>query len=150
MRVNKLVTMAGFCAISLFSSSAMAQLWVKNCATNQCLDATTADPNGKVQVSDCDTSKKAQQWDANRGILPSPIRNAYFEQQCLDMHETVDGFEVVTNSCNGQQNQNWHFVPNGYEGPIENAKFLGQCLTVADDGTVTPAGCNGESMWVTT
>lgn len=150
MQVNKLVTMAGFCAISLFSSSAMAQLWVKNCATNQCLDATTDAPNGRVQVSDCDTSKKAQQWYATSGIVPSPIQNAYegFDKPCLDMSEAaVGGFQAITNSCDKtKQAQNWYFAKNGHEGPIENGYFSGQCLTVADDGTVTPAGCNGERL----
>ena len=146
MRLKKLVPMVGFCAVSCFSSSVIAQLWVKNCATNQCLDATTADPNGKVQVSECNTNLKAQEWYANRGLLPSPISNAYFEQQCLDMHEAVvGGFEAVTNPCDDTKHaQNWHFVPNGYDGPIENGYYSGQCLTVANDGAVTPAGCNGE------
>jgi len=146
MHLKKLVPIVGFCAVSLFSNAAMAQLWSKNCATNQCLDATTGKTNGSVQVSDCDTSKKAQQWYANRGILPSSIENAYFKQQCLDMHEVVvGGFEVVTNKCDDNlKAQKWDFVPNGYDGQIGNAYFSGQCLTVAKDGTVTPAQCNGD------
>ncbi|RKZ35740.1 MAG: hypothetical protein DRQ49_18920 [Gammaproteobacteria bacterium] len=146
MHLKKLVPIVGFCAVSLFSNAAMAQLWSKNCATNQCLDATTGKTNGSVQVSDCDTSKKAQQWYANRGILPSSIENAYFKQQCLDMHKVVvGGFEVVTNKCDDNlKAQKWDFVPNGSDGQIGNAYFSGQCLTVAKDGTVTPAQCNGD------
>jgi hypothetical protein len=145
MRLKKLVPIVGFCTVSVLSSSAMAQLWVKNCAVDKCLDAMTVDTNGKVQVSDCTTSKKAQQWYVN-GILPSPIRNAHFERQCLGMQEVVvGGFEVVINDCKDESKaRKWNFALNGHQAPIENDYFSGQCLTVANDGTVTPMGCNGD------
>lgn len=145
MHLRKLVPIVGFCAVSLFSSSAMAQLWAKNCATNQCLDATTGNTNGMVQVSDCDTSKMAQQWHQNS---PSAERleNAYdgFEKPCLDMNAETS---VVTNKCRELEAQKWTFADNGQVAPIQNQYWNegNQCVEVeAVSNTVTAAKCNKE------
>ena len=147
MRLKKLVIpIVGFCAVSGFSSSAMAQLWAKNCVANQCLDATTADPNGKVQVSDCDTSKKTQQWHQNSPWMER-LQNAHFET-CLDM---ISATSVVTNKCNkAYRAQKWAFAENGQVGPIQNQYWKDgkgdQCLVVADGGAVTAEPCNDKSL----
>jgi hypothetical protein len=147
MRLKKFVPMVGFCAFSLLSSSAMAQLWAVNCEKNQCLDATTQNSNGKVQVSNCDPKKIGQQWFAEASVQPSPIQNAYegFGKPCLDM--TVKN-QVVTNACQSYlKAQLWYFAPNGSADTIENGYFRGQCLTVKDDSTVTSASCNQSQRW---
>jgi hypothetical protein len=148
MRLKKVVPIVGFCAVSFISSSAMAELWAVNCAKQQCLDATTGNPNGKVQVSDCTKSKKAQGWDAQASEKPSLIPNAYkgFGKPCLDIYVKGDPTQnrVVTNRCNSRlQAQLWNFAPNGQVGPIDNY-YTQQCLTVASDSTVIPTECNGE------
>ena len=144
MHLKKLVVpIVGLCAISGFSSPATAQLWAKNCVTNQCLDATTADPNGPVQVSDCDTSKKAQQWHQNSPGTKR-LQNAYegFGKPCLDMNAETS---VVTNKCQKWLNaQKWAFADNGQVGPIKN-KYWGKCLVVGDNNTVTVETCNDKS-----
>jgi hypothetical protein len=146
MHLKKLVPIVGFCAVSLFSSSAMAQLWAKNCATNQCLDATTKATNGMVQVSDCDTSKIAQQWHQN-SPWTKRLQNAYegFGKPCLDMNAETS---VVTNRCNkGLRSQKWTFADNGQVAPIQNQywnKGNTGCIVVGQDGKVTAAKCNGD------
>jgi hypothetical protein len=151
MRLKKLVPMVGFCAVSFLSSSAMAELWAVNCAKQQCLDATTGNINGMVQVSDCTKSKKAQGWDAHALDQASPILNAYdayegFGKPCLDIYVKGDPTQnrVVTNRCNSLlQAQLWNFALNGQVGPIDNY-YTQQCLTVANDSTVTATECNGD------
>jgi len=146
MHLKKLVPIVGFCTVSLFSSSAMAQLWAKNCATNQCLDATTGNTNGMVQVSDCDTSKIAQQWHQN-SPQTERLQNAYegFGKPCLDMNSETS---VVTNKCNKElKAQKWAFADNGQVAPIQNQYWDkgNQCAVVGSDGKiVTAAKCNGE------
>ena len=144
MHLKKLVPIVGFCTFSLLSGSAMAQLWAKNCATNQCLDATTGNTNGMVQVSDCDTSKIAQQWHQN-SPQAERLQNAYegFGKPCLDMNAETS---VVTNKCNEALGaQKWTFAENGQVGPIQNQYWNeGSQCAEADGKTVTAAKCNKE------
>jgi hypothetical protein len=144
MRLKTVFLMVGFCAMSALSSSAMAQLWAKNCAVNKCLDATTGDVNGMVQVSECATYKIAQQWH-QKSPWSAGLQNAYegFGKPCLDMNSETS---VVTNACNkALQAQKWAFAVNGHVGPIQNGYWNNgnQCAVVGDNDTVIAAECDG-------
>jgi len=144
MRLKTVFMMVGFCAMSALSSSAMAQLWAKNCATNICLDATTGAVNGMVQVSDCAEYKIAQQWHQN-SPWGEGLQNAYegFGKPCLDMNSETS---VVTNACNkALQAQSWTFVANGQVGTLQNGYWNegNQCAVVGEDNTVIAAKCDG-------
>jgi hypothetical protein len=154
MRLLKLVPIVGFGAVSLLSSSAMAQtqLWAINCDTQQCLDATTDGVNGSVQVSKCDRSKQAESWVQNQPF-PGRIENGYFNKRCLDMNTNTS---VVTNVCSGdKQAQQWTFgawrvkseIRNGYWGTGDGTSAP-RCVQVTN-GVVNAAECNGQNnqMW---
>jgi hypothetical protein len=157
MRINKLVPIVGFCAVSLLSSSAIAtELWAISCGdkTQQCLDATTDGVNGKVQVSQCDVSKSAQKWRQNQPFSGG-IENGYagFGKPCLDMNYSDS---VVTNSCeDDKQAQHWTFGAWRVRSEIRNAYWgtgdgtsAPRCIQV-DGTTVTAAVCNRQDnqMW---
>ena len=144
MQVNKFVPMVGFCAISLLSSSALAdmhELWVVNSATQKCMDATTKDDYGRVQVTECDINLKAEQWVVNQPQKRN-IQNAYdgFGNPCLDMAGKT--FQVMTKKCDPKLGaQRWYFPPKGEENLIVNSHFK-KCLTVTEDNTVVSVICN--------
>jgi len=146
MRVKTVFLMVGFCAMSALSSSAMAQLWAKNCAVDKCLDGTTGNVNGMVQVSECDKNKTAQQWHQN-SPWGQGLQNAYegFGNPCLDMNAETS---VVTNQCDGwTQAQKWKFANNGHVGPLKNLYWPNgeatQCAVVENNDTVIAAECDG-------
>jgi hypothetical protein len=144
MRLKTVFLMVGFSALSALSSSAMAQLWAKNCVTNMCLDGTTAQVNGRVQVSECVEYKLAQQWHQN-SPWEKGLQNAYegFGNPCLDMNAES---AVATNTCaNSLQAQKWTFADNGQVGPIQNGYWNNgkQCAVVGDNNTVIAAKCDG-------
>lgn len=149
------VPVIGFATISFLSNSVIAQtqqLWAINCQAQQCLDATTADTNGTVQVSQCDESKQAQNWTQNQPF-PGHIQNGYFGHSCLDMNTKTS---AVTNECNKDLiAQRWTFgawkikseIRNAYWG-IEDGTNTPHCLQV-QDGEINSAPCNGQNnqMW---
>jgi hypothetical protein len=159
MRLKKLVPMVGFCAVSVLSSSAIAdqhEWWAVNCATDKCLliDA------GKVIVSECKLGMPAQQWlvtnDPREGLNGMPpalppitpdirekltsgfIKSFEFpkkdEGQCLAMKHR----QVITRSCENRP-QEWIFPPlRGADDPptsrpgnrVNQIKIGNQCLAV--------------------
>jgi hypothetical protein len=149
MRLKTLVPMVGFCAVSVLSSSAIAdqhEWWAVNCATNKCLQATAK--AGKVTVSDCVLNEETQQWlltdrpdealsgdpkplapDTRENLTNGFIKSFEFpDGQCLAMKHR----QVITRSCENRP-QEWIFPPLRGSGPpsrVNQIKIGNQCLAV--------------------
>jgi hypothetical protein len=142
MRLKKLVPMAGFCAVSFLSSSAMGEAqWLYHCETQKCLDAAY---KGRVQVSECHNDHQAQKWEKD---TPSSdkIKNSYWsfkydKDQCLDMY---NGLSVHYNNCDSnKQAQTWESPEATEVWRVKNLYQLkkqgNQCLYVDTNGTNDP------------
>jgi hypothetical protein len=165
MRLKILVPIVGFCAVSVLSSSAMAnqhEWWAVNCQQNNlCLQATT---KGYVIVGKCNLDNRSQEWE----VLPSgenpPPREKATEggiasfssgnKPCLEMTKTgkvitAASPDATKLSCDGEAQQ-WEFpalLPEKLPkvvGKIFNTQ-QNLCLTVTKKGRVVGTKCENEN-----
>jgi hypothetical protein len=154
MRLIKWVPVVAFSAVCSIPASVMAQQWIVRCdspsPTPLCLDATTNQPSGRMQLSECDKTKTYQQWDANKPKSEN-IQNRGMNN-CVDIYvySDPDDNEVVTNKCDSSlEAQEWSFEqtnPNG--APIQN-EYTGQYLggLAVNHATVEPVPYTTAPKW---
>jgi hypothetical protein len=134
----------------------MAQQWIVRCdspgpTAPLCLDATTDQSGGRVQVSECGKTKTYQQWDTkNEPFIPVQIKNRGMGN-CVDInvYSNPADNKVVTNPCQSYlQAQQWIFKQQEGGTTLLNS-YTGQCLggdPIAIH-TAEPVGCGSAPKW---
>jgi len=145
MRLNKLVSIVGICAVSVVPLSAMAAKNIVNAESGMCLDATSV--GGMVQQSKCNPALKAQGWN----IEGNRIVNAHWTKECLDVYVVKEYpflNTVQTSKCEGwKKAQEWKVGEKS--GEIQN-NYTSQCLAAPgprDLGPVKALPCRGKSVF---